>query len=266
MAETVQASQIHLIPAQQVVREVAVRVAENGLNFAPYGDTRVADTDLVRMVESVPRAIAQALTRKAYYFVPLTMGDGSESAAGPEFGGETLVAPAFTVELGDRAVCHRNVTFGNSECVFLSTQLMDDRFALAFEFAINIGHAFVDAAGVPESFSNLVWKQAEAQVKGETSHDAWEHRNHALQPESEIPAGRRRVDEKAKNLYLEAAFADAIAIYLLSLTVDFDYSELREREYPLLAPQSLGDRLKHIATLFPPNAGYEFAVLYRRRA
>jgi len=265
MAETVQAAQIHLVPAQQVVREVAVREAVNGLHYAPYGDTRVAEADLVRMVESVPRIIAQALAGKSYYFVPLTLGDGTVDPA-VEFGGETLVAPAYTVELGDRAVCHRNVSFGRAECIFISTQLMDDRFALAFEFAINIGHAFVDAAGVPESFSTLVWKQAEAQVKGETSHDAWESRNHALPPESSVPSGRQRIDEKAKSEYLELAFADAIAIYLLSLTVDFDYSELREREYPLLAPQALGERLKHIAVLFPPNAGYEFAVLYRRKA
>jgi len=265
MAETVQAAQIHLVPAQQVVREVAVRAAANGLHYEPYGDTRVSDKDLVRMVESVPKIVAEALTRKVYYFVPLTLGDGPSDPA-TEFGGETLVAPAYTVELGDRAVCHRNVTFGKQECIFISTQLMDDRFALAFEFAINIGHAFVEAAGVPESFSTLAWKQAEAQVKGETSHDAWESRNRALSPESNTPSERRRVDEKAKSAYLELAFADAIAIYLLSLTVDFDYSELREREYPLLAPQALGERLKHVAALFPPGAGYEFAVLYRRKA
>jgi hypothetical protein len=270
MAETVQAAQLQLVPAQQVAREVAPRTAGNGLRYAPYGDTRVTEADLSRMVESVPKSIADALTQKAYYFVPLTLGDpGAELGIGlgAEMGGETLIAPAYTVELGDRAVCHRNVAFGKADCVFISTQLMDDRFALAFEFAINIGHAFVDAAGVPESFASLVWKQAEAQVKGETSHDAWESRNRALAPTDAIATkGRQRIDEKAKNTYIESAFADAIAIYLLALTVDFDYAELREREYPLLAPQALAERLKHIAALFPPNAGYEFAVLYRRKA
>ena len=265
-AETVRAAQIQLIPAQQVAREVAPRTAANGLRYAPYGDTRVTETDLARMVESVPKSIADALTQKAYYFVPLTLGDpGAE--LGLEMSGETLIAPAYTVELGDRAVCHRNVGFGKAECVFISTQLMDDRFALAFEFAINIGHAFVDAAGVAESFASLVWQQAEAHVKGETSHDAWENRNRALAPTDALATkGRARVDEKAKTTYLEAAFADAIAIYLLSLTVDFDYAELREREYPLLAPQALAERLRAVAALFPPNAGYEFAVLYRRKA
>jgi hypothetical protein len=46
--------------------------------------------------------------------------------------------------------------------------------------------------------------------------------------------------------------------------VDFDYADLREREYPLLAPQALAERLRAVAALFPANAGYEFQVLYRR--
>ena len=72
-------------------------------------------------------------------------------------------------------------------------------------------------------------------------------------------------DEKARGEFLEAAFADAIAVYLLSLTLDVDYYELREREYPLLAPRQLGERLRKVADLFPPNPGYEFAIRYRRR-
>ena len=72
--------------------------------------------------------------------------------------------------------------------------------------------------------------------------------------------------EKERGLYLEAAFSDAMAIYLLSLALDFDYSELREREYPLLTPAALAARLRVVAGLYPPNAGYEFAVKYRRRA
>jgi hypothetical protein len=74
------------------------------------------------------------------------------------------------------------------------------------------------------------------------------------------------IDEKAKTNFLESAFSDAVAIYLLSLSVDFDYSELREREYPLLAPQALADRLRLVAKLFPPNPSYEFSIRYRRRA
>ena len=55
--------------------------------------------------------------------------------------------------------------------------------------------------------------------------------------------------------YIEAAFSDAVAIYMLSLAVDFDYSELREREYPLLAPQALAERLRLVARLFSGECG-----------
>jgi len=113
----------------------------------------------------------------------------------------------------------------------------------------------------------LVWNQAVADVRGETSQDAWESRSLAVGGgEAGMRDGKPRIDEKAKTDYLEAAFSDAVAIYLLSLSVDFDYSELREREYPLLAPQALADRLRLVARLFPPNADYEFAIRYRRRA
>jgi hypothetical protein len=254
MAET---AQLQLVPAGQVAREVAVRESKNGICYAAYGDTLVAEVELERMVQAVPPTIAAALKRRSWYFVPLAIGEGEE----------TLVAPGYTTELGDRATCHRNVRFGGAECVFISSRLLQDRFALSYEFFINAGHAFVDEAGVPRTFSDLVWKQANADVRGETSHDAWESRHKALgrggSGERNLPA---RVDEKAKSAFFEAAFADAVAIYMLSLTVDFDYADLREREYPLLAAQSLAERLRAVAELFPPNPGYEFAVLYRKRA
>ena len=44
-----------------------------------------------------------------------------------------------------------------------------------------------------------------------------------------------RSTRKPSPSYFEAAFSDAIAIYMLAITIDFDYTELREREYPLLA-------------------------------
>ncbi|HUV96649.1 MAG TPA: hypothetical protein VMV98_04185, partial [Acidobacteriaceae bacterium] len=83
-------------------------------------------------------------------------------------------------------------------------------------------------------------------------------------PGPEAAIEHRAVDEKARMQYLEAAFSDAVAIYLLSLTVDFDYSELREREYPLLAAPALAERLRHVAKLFPPSAAHEFSIHYRR--
>ena len=225
--------------------------AANGLNYAPWGETRINEADLDRLVGAVPAPLAPALKNRAYYFVPLAIADT----------GETLVAPSYTVELGDRAVCHRNAVFGSAEAVFLSTRLVEDRFGLAFEFFINVAHNFVDVAGVPESFAALVWSQAEAQVRGETSQDAWESRRRTL----DSRAASKTVDERARSAFHEASFADSLAIYMLSLAVDFDYHDLREREYPLLAAPALAERLRHVASLFPPNPGYEFQVLYRRK-
>ena len=258
MAEGVQSE---LVQASQVILEAPVRHAANGIRFAAFGDNKLEDKDLERMVQAVPIAIATALNRKTYYFVPLALSDRRSSEA-------TLIAPAYSADLGDQAICHRNVTHDGTEGVFISTRLLGDRFALAFEFFINVGHAFVDTVGVPETFEQLVWSQAVADVRGETSQDAWESRSLALSNAGKTGRvdGKPVVDEKAKSSFLESAFSDAVAIYLLSLSVDFDYSELREREYPLLAPQSLAERLRLVAKLFPPNGGYEFSIRYRRRA
>jgi hypothetical protein len=275
-------AQAGLLPAAQIAQQTAVVESPNGIFYGTFGDTHLAEADLARVVQAVPAAIAKGLTRHAYYFVPLTVADEEE----------VLIAPAYTVDLGDRAVCHRNVEFESSEITFISTRLMQDRFALAFEFFINAGHHFVDAVGVPDSFADLVWSQATAQVRGETSQDAWESRRRALDrntsrgaARSAPPAAERArkrdhaaireasaapvpepvVDEKARTSYFESAFSDAIAIYLLALTIDFDYADLREREYPLIAAPALAERLRHLAGLFPANPGYEFQILYRRR-
>ncbi len=309
----------YLVRAIEVAHDTAVRQSPNGVRFATYGETGVADLDLDRMLEAVPTPITAALNANTYYFVPLALheatenGDASLDATAdpkPEIPEPAMVASAYTDEFSHSAICHRNVELGHGKRgVFISTRLMGDRFALSFEFFINVAHAFVDQAGVPETFSGLVWKQALANVRGETSVDAWESRNLAFgrpanaQPEPLQPSSRRNrsalaslsarqrsfsnasspiaqlnasiqqgseaqpaIDEKERNQYLEAAFSDAVAIYLLSLALDFDYSELREREYPLLAPTALAARLRLIADLFPPNPTYEFAVRYRRRA
>ena len=78
-------------------------------------------------------------------------------------------------------------------------------------------------------------------------------------------AGQKSIDERARNTYYESAFSDALAVYMLSMAVDFDYHDLREREYPLLAAPALAERLRHASTLFPANQGYDFQVLYRRK-
>jgi hypothetical protein len=270
MAESIQSG---LVQATQVARETAARRAANGVRFAAFGETGLDDAELVRMVQAVPTAVAAALGRKTYYFVPLALAEGrnAESAGHRSGNEETMISPVYTAELAEQSICHRNVALGaggekssdaGEEGVFISTRLLRDRFSLAFELFINVGHAFVDEAGVPESFGELAWNQAVADVRGETSQDAWESRAQA------VGGGQTagRTDEKAKTDYLEAAFSDAVAIYMLSLAVDFDYSELREREYPLLAPQALAERLRLVARLFPANAEYEFAIRYRRRA
>lgn len=245
------AAQIPLYSAAKVAQEAAVRQADNGLCFATFGEVHLEPGDLEHIIQAVPAVVAGALRQNAWYFVPLAIGEDEE----------TVVAPDYSVDLSDRAICHRNVRFGGSECIFISTRLMQDKFALAFEFFINVGHHFVDAIGVPESFADLVWSQASADVRGETSHDAWENRRRSLDR-----SRGNDVDEKAKSAYLESAFADAVAVYMLSLTLDFDYADLREREYPLLTPPALAERLRHVAELFPPNAGYQFEIRYRRRA
>jgi len=244
MAEAAQ----HLRSAAEVVRMNPVAQAVNGLCYAKFGDTALADTDLERIVAAVPQTISAALTKKAYYFVPLTAADGED----------TVVAEHYSVEASDRASCHRNYNVGGSQCVFISTRLMQDKFSIAFEFFINVGHAFVEHAGVSQDFADLVWAQALKNVRGESSIDAWDARRRATTDPANI-------DERAKTEFLSAAFSDAIAVYLLSLTVDFDYYDLRERDYSLLAPQALAERLRKIAEIFPPNPGYEFAIYYRRR-
>ena len=159
--------------------------------------------------------------------------------------------------LSDQATCHRNFKVGDSECVFISTRLMEDRFSIAFEFFINVGHGFVEQVGVSGEFAELAWKQVQDKVRGETSLDAYELRKIATSSSTEA--------EKARNDYLSAVFADAIAVYLLSLYIDVDYYDLRERDYPLLAPAPLAERLRRVNMLFPPNPGFEFAVYYKRR-
>src|SRR6202165_654496 len=232
----------------EVVRQTPVSQAANGICYAVAGETAVNSFDLERMVAAVPTKVAAAIERKAYYFVPLTVSQGEE----------TVIADRYDVALSDNAVCHRNLNLGDSQCVFISTRLMDDKFSVAFEFYINVGHALVDHAGVSKNCAELAWQQAESGVRGETSLDAWEARKFATAHGPDA--------EKFKNEYLAASFADAISIYLLALYLDVDYYDLRERDYPLLAPAPMAERLRKIAEIFPPNSGFEFNIYYRRRS
>ena len=231
-----------------MVRLTPVAQAPNGICYAAAGEIAVNSFDLERMTSAVPTRIATALERKAYYFVPLTVSQGED----------TLIADRYDIALSDNAVCHRNLNLGGSQCVFISTRLMDDKFSVAFEFYINVGHALVERAGVSRDFADLAWNQVEAGVRGETSLDAWEARKLATAAGPDA--------ERYKNEYLEATFSDTISIYLLSLYLDVDYYDLRERDYPLLAPAAMAERLRKIAEIFPPTPGFEFNIFYRRRS
>jgi hypothetical protein len=241
--------------AAEIVREVHVAEGANGVCYATAGEIAFPSADVERMVNAVPAAVAAALKRKAYYFVPLAIAEGDE----------TLISERYDVQLSDRASCHRNVNQGSSQCVFISTRLMEDRFSIAFEFYINVGHAFVEQAGVSQEFADLVWKQVEEGARGETSLDAHELRQKSAVRNPGAP-GLRVTDEKAKTGFLNAAFSDAIAIYMLSISQDVDYWDLRERDYPLLAAPALSERLKKVAALFPPNPGFDFNIYYRRKS
>lgn len=240
------ASAITRSPAE-IVRSTPVSQAPNGVCYASAGEIAVNSFDLERMVAAVPARMAAALQRKAYYFVPLTVSQGDD----------TVIADRYDVALSDNAVCHRNLNLGDSQCVFISTRLMDDKFSVAFEFYINVGHGLVERAGVSHEFSELAWNHVEAGVRGETSLDAWEARKLATANGPDA--------ERYKTEYFEATFSDTISIYLLSLYLDVDYYDLRERDYPLLAPTALAERLRKVAELFPANSGFEFAILYKRR-
>src|SRR5271154_25451 len=114
-------AQAGLFSASQIARQTAVVASPNGIFYGSFGDTHLAEPDMARVVQAVPSSIAKALTKHAYYFVPLTIADDEE----------VMIAPTYTVDLGDRAVCHRNVDFESAEITFISTRLMQDRFALA---------------------------------------------------------------------------------------------------------------------------------------
>lgn len=244
MSQAVQA--ITRTPAE-VVRMFPISQSPNGICYASVGPLTMPEGDLERLVAAVPVPVAAALARKAYYFVPLAVSQDDE----------TLIADRYDIALSDNAVCHRDYTSGDSQCVFISTRLMEDKFAVAFEFYINVGHALVERAGIPQQFIDVVWNQATAGVRGETSIDAYESRKLATSPHGDA--------ERAKNEYMNAAFADGISIYMLSMYLDVDYHDLKERDYPLLAPGAMSERLRLIAELFPPPTGFAFNIFYKRK-
>src|ERR1700674_3895879 len=72
------ASAIVRSPAE-IVQNSPVSQAPNGICYARSGEITIADNDLERMTAAVPVPIAAALSRKAYYFVPLTVTQGEDT-------------------------------------------------------------------------------------------------------------------------------------------------------------------------------------------
>src|SRR5215469_3016929 len=115
-----QTAHVETRPAADVVRDASIAQASNGVCYALMGENSISNEDLGRIVGAVPPPIAAALERKAFYFVPLTVGEGED----------TRIAERYDTDLSDRDVCHRNFTFGNSQCVFISTRVMQDKFSV----------------------------------------------------------------------------------------------------------------------------------------
>ncbi len=268
-------AQRDLLPASEAVRATTLAHARNTLQYGVFGELETTGDSLQRIIEAVPPPVAGALGAHAFIFVPLAIGETASAR-------DTEIARVHTAELADRAICHRTVPLDGITYTFISTRLMQDRFALAFELFINVGHQYVDTLAaaktpLPERLTALLWTQALAEVRGETSQDSYDARKRAFELGSE--AGRHAATssallkgddapspfEEQRSRFFEAAFADILAIYMLSLAIDLDYADLREREYPLLAVASLADRLRLIADLYPPPSGYEFSLRYRRR-
>ena len=117
MAESIQGG---LVQATQVAREVTVRQSPNGIHFAAFGENGLVDAELERMVQAVPATVAAALEKKIYFFVPLALAEGRTAEAVGHRGGNeaTMIAPSYSTEMADLAICHRNVALDGSEGVF----------------------------------------------------------------------------------------------------------------------------------------------------
>jgi hypothetical protein len=190
------------------------------------------------------RNAAAALERKAYYFVPLTVGQGDD----------TVIADRYDVALSDSAVCHRNLNLGDSHCVFISTRLMDDKFSVASEFYINVGHAIVERTGVSQAFADLSWKQVEADVRGETSMDAWEARKAAT---------GSGPDTESEREFFASAFSDAISICCRCISMWT--TAICASAITTAGAIRDGQRLRKVAELFPPSPGSSSPSSKRRK-
>ena len=74
-----QAVNAQLRTAQEIIRDARVNQAPNGICYTTSGEVMLPSDDLERIIGAVPRPIAAALERKAFYFVPLAIGDGDKT-------------------------------------------------------------------------------------------------------------------------------------------------------------------------------------------
>ena len=224
-----------------------VTQAANGICYAVSGEVTAPAADLERLVSTVPRTIAAALDRKAYYFVPLTLN----------LGDETLIADRYDVQLSDSAICHRNQTVGDSQCVFISTRLMEDSFAIAFEFFINIGHNFVDESASRRS--SPTWCGSRWRT-GCAARPRWTPTSCAkLQPPTGLRRRRRATNTCWRPLPTPSR---CICCRCIWTWITRSCASATIRCSP---PDAMAERLRKINELFPPNPGFEFAVYHRRR-
>ena len=210
----------------EVVRLTPVSQAQNGICYAVAGEVAVNSFDLERMVAAVPTKIAAALERKAYYFVPLAVAGRGHAHRRPlRRRAQRQRRLPSQPESGRLAVrVHLDAIDGRQ--VFRRLRVLYQRRARP-------GRA---RRSLAREFSELAWSQVEAGVRGETSLDAWEARKLATAngPDS----------ERYQNEYLEATLLrhdfhlSAVALSRV------DYYDLRERDYPLLAPSALAERLR----------------------
>jgi hypothetical protein len=204
MADGVHSSTGNLLQASDLALTLVLKQAPNSIRYTTFGDTKLSDPELDRIVQAVPAVVAAAMSGRAFYFVPLALAEGFSEARGDSHrsaSDRTLVSPIYNAELSDEAICHRNVAVPSSgaepahEGIFISARLLRDTFALAFEYFINVGHAFATEVGIPEAFGTLAWQQAVADVRGETSQDAWESQARQIPARRKGEAGvhRKRV-------------------------------------------------------------------------
>ena len=88
-----------LVAAEVLAGTMVVRVSGNGVRYCSFGDTGLDPKELERVLGAVPVTVARALGSRAFYFVPLALAERQGA----------MVAPVYTAELAEEAICHRNV-------------------------------------------------------------------------------------------------------------------------------------------------------------